>query len=239
MGLFSSIGKFLFGGQRKGNETKSSVGPWKPIQESLINYTDNTNKLYANSPMFSDLEQTGIDRIISATDANQRSLDGATRQNDDVIAGKYLTPDSNPYLKSIAERISGIAGAKSQAMFGGSGRTGGGLAAYYGNKGVTDSLTELYGDNYARERGFQEAAKGTTRDLAAANLGNAGAIKAVGQEVTNRPFDRNLQHGGILTQIGNMGKEGTTTEYKQTRGLFGDIFNSLINKSFGTDRPVN
>lgn len=238
MGLFKSIGQFFFGGQRKGNESKTSSNPWGPTVEPLKQYLGDTQSLYKNTPMFGEMEMDGINRVKGAVGQNQGMIDTAIGQNNDTMSGKYLTPDTNPYLADIARRISGMAGAQSQAMFGSSGRTGSGLAGYHGGKAVTDSLTDLFGSVYQQERGFQENAKQMVPGLVGVNTGNAGTLYDLGREINERPLERNAQYGGILRSIAGLGGDTTSTEYKQTRGLFGDILNAGVNAFFDTKRPT-
>lgn len=238
MGLFSSIGKFFFGGQKKGNETKTTNDPWAGVKPQLENYVKDTEALYKNTPLFGELEQQGIDDIVSATGQNQTMIDSAIRQNTDVMDGKYLTPDTNPYLADIAKRVSGMAGAGVQSQFGSKGRTGSGLAGYYGGKAIGDSLTDMYGSVYESERDRQEGAKGYVPALAGTNTQNSSIKYGLGQDINNKALDRNKEYGGILGSIGQLGGTQNTTEYKQTRGLFGDILNAGVNAFFGTTRPT-
>ena len=238
MGLFSSVGKFLFGGKSKKNETKTENDPWAPAKPYLEDYLKDTKALYDSTPLFGELEQQGIDGIVRATGQNQTMLDSAIKQNTDVLDGKYLTPDTNPYLADIAKRVSGMAGAGVQSQFGSKGRTGSGLAGYYGGKAIGDSLTDMYGSVYESERGRQEGAKGYVPALSGANTQNSSIVYGLGQDVNNKALDRNKEYGGILGSIGQLGGTQKTTEYKQTRGLFGDILNAGVNAFFGTTRPT-
>jgi hypothetical protein len=251
MGLFGSIGHFLFGGKTKKAETQTNAqatttkDPWAPAIPALTNYINDTNNLYATQPMFSNYEQSGYDTL--ATDANtaRGANQAAIDENNKTLSGAYLTPDSNPYLANIAKRISGIAGANTSATFGGKGRTGGGLAGYYGGKAVGDSLTDLYGANYANERSNMMTAVGNTPGLVQSSLMPGTALIGAGTEISNRPFQRNAMQGGLLTQIaglgGNTNSTGSTNEkvYGTSSGLLGSIFNAATNKVFGTSRSTS
>lgn len=244
MGILQKVGSFLVGGKKKGtssNETDTSqVDPYAPTIPYLNNYLSQTSQLYnGGAPQFSPMEQSGY-AALNGVAGDQGSLNGAIAQNDATINGQYLTPDTNPYLSDIAQRISGIAGANANATFGGKGRSSGGLAGYYSGKATTDSLTDLYGQEYDNERGRQQQAIGQAPGLDAARYTAPQALITAGQNVTARPYDLNQQYGGIISQIAGLGKQGTSTADKQnyvpTNGLFGDIFNSGINKVFGTTR---
>lgn len=254
MGLFGSIGKFLFGGSKKTSKQTSSGtqtrSPYAPVIPYLNDYLAQTNNLYnGGTPLFSDMEQAGYNALTRAADNSDQYIDPSSyfttsaRTLEDTAAGKYLTPDTNPYLADIAKRVSGIAGANSASMFGGRGRTGSGLAGYYAGKAVGDSLTDMYGSAYESERNRQQQAAGMAPTFDATNMERGKqsylapqALISAGQNISARPFDVNQQQGGILSQIANLGgtttQQGTVTNYQQSPGLFGQIVNSFTNKLF-------
>lgn len=241
MGIFSSIGKFLFGGSKKTSESKTSgttdIDPYSPVIPYINKYLGETDALYGNAPMFSDLEQQGYDSLRSTVNSGAGNVDRAISANNDTISGKYLTPDTNPYLRDIASRISSIAGSNANTTFSGKGRSGSGLAGYYNGKAVGDSLTDMYGSVYESERGRQSEAIGRAPSLAQGAFLAPQAMISAGQNVSARPFDINQQKGGILAAIGRLGQQGTTTgqqtNYAQNPGLIGGIVNSFTNKLFG------
>lgn len=251
MGLFSSIGSFLLGGRRKSSSqtatssATSDIDPYSPVIPYINDYLGQTANLYGGgAPQFSPTELQGYERLQSTANGPS-AVDPAIAENNKTLSGAYLTPDTNPYLKDIATRISGIAGANSNATFGGRGRSGGGLAGYYGGKAVGDSLTDLYGGAYEAERGRMGQAVGQAPGLDQARYNPAQALISAGQNISARPYDINQQQGGILSQIGRLGQQGATTgntmqqNYTNSNGLVGSIFNSFTNKLFGTTLGTN
>lgn len=246
MGILHSVGSFLFGGKKKGDSSTktgtSEVDPYAPVIPYLNDYLGQTSALYnGGAPQFSPMEQQGYDALQHVT-GDTSTIDNANAENQREVSGQYLTPDTNPYLSDIARRISGIAGANANATFGGKGRSGGGLAGYYSGKATTDSLTDLYGQQYDAERGRQMQAIGEAPALDQARYSAPQAQISAGQNISARPFDINQQYGGILSKISQLGQQGKTTgtqqDYKATNGLVGDIFNSFTNKLFNTTRPT-
>lgn len=90
----------------------------------------------------------------------------------DVVGGKYLNPDTNPYLSPTADIIRNQAQENLGRSFAGASRAGQGagtllssatgaakdVMARQSSQDVTNALTNLYGQNYAAERTRQAAA---------------------------------------------------------------------------------
>jgi len=242
MGLLSSIGKALFGGKKKKGQVTlvqdTDVDPYAPTIPYLNDYLAQTKALYGGgAPQISDMEQRGLDMLESTVNAGATAVNPAIVENNKTLSGAYLNPETNPYLRGIAERIAGIAGSNVNATFGGRGRSGGGLAGYYAGKGIADATGDLYGQAYEAERGRMGQAVGLAPQLEAGRYLGPQALISAGQNVSARPYDINQQYGGILAQIGSLGRQGTNnsteTQYKQSSGLIGKIANSFVNKLFG------
>lgn len=247
MGIFSSIGHFLFGGPGKSTTNTSShgvttVAPYAPIQPALQSYIDGLGKVYGpdGAPQISPLEQSGYDAV-AKTAGSSTGVDNAVAANNDTIAGKYLTPDTNPYLADIAKRVGGQTMQAVNATFGGQGRSGSGLAGQFAGQGVGDALTNLYGQTYESERGRQAGAIAQAPTLEAGRYIGPQALISSGQNVSARPFDIAAQQGGVLANIARLG--GTTTSDAKTSsktlsqaessGFVGRTVNSFGNKLFG------
>lgn len=76
--------------------------------------------------------------------------------------GNFLTPDSNPYIKGVADRAADTAQSRINAQFGSAGRSNGsGLYAQLFGQGISDSANSVYAQNYENERQRQQQAQGT------------------------------------------------------------------------------
>lgn len=72
-----------------------------------------------------------------------------------TIRGDYLDPASNPWLAATGENVAGQIGRTVDSRFEGAGRYGSGAHQDLLGTTVGRALTELYGTNYANERGRQ------------------------------------------------------------------------------------
>ena len=74
--------------------------------------------------------------------------------------GSFLTPDSNPFIKSVANQAADAAQARINAQFGSAGRSNGsGLYAQLFGQGITNATDQVYAQNYENERQRQIAAQ--------------------------------------------------------------------------------
>jgi len=87
--------------------------------------------------------------------------------------GNFLTPDSNPFIKSIANQAADAAQARTNAQFGSAGRSGGLYAQLFG-QGVANAANQVYAQNYENERQRQIAAQNTL--LGANQTAHEGAL---------------------------------------------------------------
>ena len=75
--------------------------------------------------------------------------------------GDYLTADSNPYIRDVANRGADAAQSRINAQFGAAGRSNGsGLYAQLFGQGIADAANDVYFQNYENERNRQQAAAG-------------------------------------------------------------------------------
>lgn len=242
MGLFGSIGKFIFGGKKKTSKTSGSgtsdFDPWDVAIPSVTNYLHDTDKLYGpgGAPLFSPMEQSGYAALNQVVGSGAQALDPAIAENNKTLHGDYLNPDTNPYLKEIATRMGDEAGAVSNASFSGAGRTGSGLAGYYAGKGAAAATGDVYNQNYQAERGRMGSAVGMAPGLEAGRYLGPQALISAGQNISARPFDINAGRGDILAKIASLGQQGKTTntqtQYGYSPGLLGTVANSFTNKLF-------
>lgn len=225
MGIFSSIGHFLFGGKAKSNSNTTSNStqtatndPYAETKPYITDYLSSANNVFNNTPQISALEQSGYDSLARSSAGNEASLSAAQQANDATISGKYLTADTNPYLADIAKRVGASALQTVNSTFGGKGRTGSGLHALYAGQGVGNALTDLYGQEYGRERQLQSHAIDAATGLASGQTANSATLVNGGAAVSARPFDINAQYGNVLSQIAKLGGTATGTSTGATTG---------------------
>lgn len=122
-------------------------------------------------------------------------VQGAQQYTQDVLAGRYSDPSSNPYLQATydaAARTMGrhfktnvVPGAYASAYGrGGSGVEANRFSSAYDRLGqnLGELATNIYGGNYQAERGRMEAAAGRAPGLADYDYRDLAQMRAVGGE---------------------------------------------------------
>lgn len=244
MGLFGSIVKGIFGGNKKTTSAKATStsntvsNPYGPTVPYLGDYLSSVSSLFGGgAPQVSPMEQQGYD-LLQQTVGGPNAIDPAIAENNKTLSGAYLDPSTNPYLKDIADRMGGAAGAAANLTFGGHGRTGSGLHQQDFGEGVGSAVGNVYNQNYQAERGRMTGAVGLAPGLEAGRYLGPQALISAGQNLSARPFDIAEKYGGILSQIAGLGgtqsTSGTQTQqnYGYSNGLLGKVANSFVNKLF-------
>ena len=115
----------------------------------------------------------------------------------DTLAGKYLTPDSNPYLQATAQSIGNefnrtVAAQNNslQRQAGAFGNSGLQQKMSMDNAGLAGQLNNLYGQNYANERNNQMQALGMMPTMQ--NLGYTDAQKLSQVGDSQRQYQQDL-----------------------------------------------
>lgn len=202
---FSPVGKSMtLEGGGGGGQTQNSTTGIDPMLKPYVEYgTQEAKKLYeAGGPeYYAGQTYTGpsADTTSALTAASNRAMAGnpllpaAQQQQQDVISGKYL--NSNPYFnQALAGASQGATqtymDAIKQAQGGASmaGRYGSGVSADIQNRAATtlgNTLANKYGDlayqNYANERGMQNAASLNAPTLANADYTDINQLLQAGQ----------------------------------------------------------
>lgn len=166
------------------------------------------------------------DQELSAQDAQQQYLmggapPGMAEMNQlatDTLSGKYLSPESNPYLTSMYNvAADGVtknyrdaiapqqaAQAAMAGAFGGSASANEELRGQYGlGRNLSDMATQVYGDNYAKERQNQMQMQQMMPSLGQYNENfNLNRLDRLGALGTNRrQLDQQMQDVGYENQM--------------------------------------
>lgn len=127
--------------------------------------------------------------------------------------GDYLSPDSNPYIKGVAQQGADAAQSAINGQFGSAGRSNGsGLYAQLFSKGISDASNNVYAQNYENERQRQQAAAGglvssqlsassQIPSLIAAMTGANQAGLSAGQYQDNAEMERLRQYTSLLGSL--------------------------------------
>ena len=179
------------GGGGGTSTTVQNADPWKGQQPYLTaGFAQAQNLLNKGGPQYYS-GQNYINQspeTLQALQATmQRAQQGsptmglAARSVNDTLAGKYLTPDSNPYLGQYFQQGVNSALPSLSATFSNAGRTGAqaqsqGMADMYGAMG-----RDIYGGAYNNERNLQMQALGMAPAIAANDYQDLAKQAAVGQ----------------------------------------------------------
>ena len=141
----------FFPGQTYANLNTDLTGAWDQMRQAA------GNPLAQQTANFTSQQMNAPDR--------QSFVDPSARgYMQDVTQGKYL--QNNPYVDDMADMISKKVQAQANNAFAGSGRTMSGAQARGVTGAIGDSLTNLYYNDYARERGLQQQGAGQLAGLA-------------------------------------------------------------------------
>jgi len=148
-----------------------------------------------------------------------QGMGGATNYLNDVLSGKYLNLDSNPWLKQIQSGMQGMKGyqdedairrIQSSMAAGGNAMSGANAGAQSDYMGKSNSAFEalmgqLMNQNYGMERGFMDRAPGELGQIAGqqgAGYGQLFNMGGVGRNIQQN--DLNRQYEDFIRQTGNM-----------------------------------
>lgn len=122
-------------------------------------------------------QTTGMDMIQNRA-LNGSPEEAAARQNyTDTMSGKYLSPDSNPYLKGMVNTALNDVQGRVNSQFGGNNY---GTTAHQETlqRGLSDAATNAYGQAYTQERDNQ--IKGQTMATQFGNMDYNNAQQLIG-----------------------------------------------------------
>lgn len=185
-----------------------NTGPWQPQQSYLQNLFGRAEGLWQNSPLkpytgqtFAGLNPTqtsALGTITSMGSTPDAGVTAAQGLNNSTIAGNYLSPDTNPYLKATYQAAADPVTAsymtatapQTASAFARAGRYGSGsydnaVGQNERNLGYTlnNLATGIYGGNYQQERQNQLNAAGMAPGLNQASFFNpTQALMAGNQE---------------------------------------------------------
>lgn len=143
-----------------------------------------------------------------------------------TAAGEYLTADSNPYIRGVAQRGADMAGAAINSQFGGAGRSNGsGLYAQLFGQGVADASNNVYAQNYANERQLQQGAQNTL-------LGAEGSAResALGRQMSAQEAAAGRRFNAYDAERARQlqASQGLISNQLQAAGQLPSIFSSIL-----------
>jgi hypothetical protein len=189
--LGSSVIGGLLGGKNKGGSTTTvqSNEPWAGVQPYLTGTLfpqaktalQNSPTIGSVSPLTQQYQSLMANRATSGS-----PLDAYAQQNNlATLRGDYLSPDSNPYLKSSVDDALGMARSSINSQFGGD-NFGNSAHQEWLGRGLGSVATNAYMQNYQQERQRQLGAQALAPTLANQDYTNLNALGQVGQQQDTR-----------------------------------------------------
>ena len=215
-------------------KTKTTNEPWKPAQAAILQGINaSAGVQQAQQPK---LDQYSADQMATygrVAPGAEAGIYGAQGLVNDTIGGKYL--NANPYLDKMMATTNANIADTVNSQFTAGGRYGSGMHAGVIAKQVGEANNALQYQNYADERGRQQAAVGQASGLmggAQSLLNNAADLPWIGVSALNGNVRQASQGYGTQTQttsdpMGTMtGLLGAGLGTAGAAGGFGKLFSS-------------
>lgn len=253
------------GGSKGSSTTQQGIDPLlKPfvsygLTESQKLYQTDAPEYYGGQTFVSPSQQTQSALMAAENRAMQGNplLPAAQRQQQDVIEGRFL--QNNPFFNDAmrgaaqgATQTYNDAIAKAQGSASQAGRFGSNVSADLQNRAATtlantlaNKAGELSYQNFANERGMQEAAIGRAPMLAEADYGDINKLLQVGQsqedyqktalqaDIDRFNFEQNKPYAKLQTFLSSVygAPQGSVSTTQQSGG--GKIVCTAMNNAYG------
>ncbi len=239
---------------------QTDMGPWSAQQPYLTKVFSEAERLYdTHNPKYFEKSTVagatpamtqGWDQAIRRAQQGSPLIPAAQGMTLDTINGKYLDPNSNPFLAATygaaADQVTNAyrtaTAPGTAAAYSAAGRYGSGArnqAVDQNNRGLLDKLntlaTSIYGGNYEAERQRQMTAAGGAPGMTQAGYIEPGILTSIGQqqqgqnqnelndEVARWNYDQNLPYEKLARLLGAVqGSYGQsgTTTSTQTMPMY-------------------
>jgi len=254
------------GGKSNKQTATQTNDPWAPAQGALKDILNQAGQLYGRGTQFAPFstvvpfsnqtEQAlqGIEGRASMGNPlygqGQAALTGGLDTLSRTASGEFL--NSNPYLSQMFNAMSGEVSDAVNSQFSASGRTGSPAHAGVMTQQLGNLASNIYGQDYARERQNQLSAAGMMPSYTsalpayqAAGYNDLNALMGVGQMregkaaetlqdlldrfnfSQNAPWENLQRYAGLATGIGGMGGTSVSTQ-KTKSNPFGQVLGGLF-----------
>lgn len=246
------------GGKSDTQTTTQENAPWAPAQDALKGILGQAGNLYNRGsqyapfstvvPFSNQSEQAlqGIEQRAQAGNPlytqGQAALTGGLDTLQRTASGEML--NSNPYLSDMFNAMSGDVTDAVNSQFSAYGRTGSPAHAGVMTKELGNLASQIWGQDYQRERqnqlsaagqmpgytsaipGYQQAGYNDLNALAGVGAAREGKAGETLQDLLNRwnfeqesPWQNLTRYAGLAQGIGGMGGTGTNTQTVQMSPL--------------------
>lgn len=257
--LISLIDSFTFyggggkgGGDGGGQTTVQKADPWSGVQPYITDYLQlgqqtnrNPFQFYNGDTVagFSPEQELGFNLGTQRALAGSPTLNAANNQITSTLQGNYLSPDSNPYLKQNVDRALGDVQTRVNSQFNNP-NFGGSPHQELLTRNLSDTASQMYGQNYSQERQNQLNAAGQAIPLAGADYLDSQALQGIGaqrqglanqylgnaqgafQGAANFPYEQLARYGDVIKA--GQGVGGTTTSTTSAQDSGGSDLGGLL-----------
>jgi hypothetical protein len=227
------------GGSQKSTTTST---PWSGVQPYLTDLlktgqdiTKRPYEFYNGDTVagFAPEQEMGFNLGTQRAMAGSPTLDAANRNITSTLNGDYLNPASNPYLQAnVGQAMNDVTGRVNSQF--NNNNFGGSAHQETLTRNLGDVANNMYGENYARERGNQLNAAGQSIGLAGADYMDADYLQGIGaqrQDLANQylgnastqftnaanfPYEQLQRYGDVVSQ--GTGQGGTSTTKAPSQG---------------------
>lgn len=205
-------------------EPPDAVKPYlKPFMNQAVKLAGTPYQAYTGQRIagFAPEQEAGMQ--LTAARALQGAPDiNATRMNlTDTMSGAYMSPDSNPYLKQMADTALDSVQGRVNSTMRGTGGYGGSAHAETLARSLGDTAANIYGTNYNNERTNQMRGMAFAPQMAAMDYQDLSALGQVGAQ-------RQGMNQSILDQGYNNWLEAKNYPYQQL-----DVMGNAIRTTMG------
>lgn len=196
--------------------TRSRTNPAKWLMPHINTVLGSAQSQYAQGqPTFAGFSPT-TETALQGLEQGSPLVSSAQGMLQDTLEGKYLTPDSNPFLRQYGDALSGHIQDRVNAEFSKAGRYGSGAHAGTTAREIGNTLSGLYGNAYSQERGRQFGAAPLAPGLGFSNINaqlGAGQMRDVkAQQEVDDPYNQIMRYLSIIRGV----PQGTESFGKQT-----------------------
>lgn len=205
IGLFT----LCFGSGGKQKNTTSNA-PWAGVQPYMSDAFSRAQSL-ASQQSPNAMQTQSYDMTKQLATNGDPMNQSANNLNNQTLSGAFLSPDSNPYLKQNVNTALDAVQSRVNSQFSGN-NYGSSANQETLTRNLADTAAQMYGQNYANERGNQMAAMGLTPTLNANRYLDANQLSEAGAAAAEAPWSALKNYASILgLGAGSNSSTSTTT----------------------------
>lgn len=208
--------------------TTTRTDPSPLLTGSISSAIGGANQLFQNSDIPESMRRNvaGLDALFNRGQTGSGVVDAAQDLTTRTLQGDFLSPDTNPFLQQTFDRAADLTRTRLDSEFAGAGRNLG-AAMPARSEELQTLASNIFGGNFARERGIQANAVNQSLPLANQDFNDINAMIDAG----NLPTDQFINRIGALAPAAG----GTAVSSQPIqRNTLGNVFGgALAGSAFG------